>query len=114
MSDEYQIPIPPSFQALYVDARGRLIERLAVYRERYELCEDMAQMLVDHSQAQHHDVGVEEREILIRTRAGLATPESGFSAAEATWVATRLAELLGWESPDWAAKAAQGAGDNVD
>ncbi len=101
MSDEYQIPIPPSFQALYVDARGRLTERLAVYRERYELCEDMAQMLVDHSQAQHHDVGVEEGDVLLRTRAGLATAESGFSSAEAVWIATRLAELLGWDCPRW-------------
>ena len=33
---------------------------------------------------------------VIRTRAGLAAPESGFSPAEAGWVVTRLAELLGW------------------
>ncbi len=98
MSDDYQIPIPPSFQALYVDARGRLTERLAVYRDRYELCEDMAQMLVDQCQALHHDIGVEHDLILLRTHAGLLMPESGFSAAEAGWVVTRLAELLGWEA----------------
>jgi hypothetical protein len=98
-SDEYQIPIPPSFHALYADARGRLSLPLADYRARYELCEDMAQMLVDHSQAVHHDQGVSEDLILSRTRAGLATPDAGFSAAESTWVVTRLAELLGWEAP---------------
>lgn len=96
MSDEYQIPIPPSFQALFVDARGRLTLPLAEYRARYELCEDMAQMLVDHSQAVHHDQGVDQTGVLKRTLAGLRSAESGFSEAEAGWVLTRLAELLGW------------------
>jgi hypothetical protein len=40
-----------------------------------------------------------ESEILRRIHAGLATPESGVSAAEATWIVQRLAELLGW--PGW-------------
>ena len=96
MSDDYQIPIPPSFEALHRDARGRLALPLREYRARYELCEDMAQMLVERSQALHHDQGIGSDEILDRTRAGLATPESGFSEAEAGWVVTRLAELLGW------------------
>jgi len=96
VSDDYQILIPPSFQALHVDARGRLSLPLAAYRERYELCEDMAQMLVEHSQAVHHDQGVDQALVLRRTLAGLQTAESGFSAAEAGWVVTRLAELLGW------------------
>ena len=98
-TDEYQIPIPPSFHALYADARGRLTVPLVDYRARYELCEDMAQMLVDHSQAVHHDQGVSEDLILSRTQAGLATPDAGFSDAEAVWVVTRLAELLGWDAP---------------
>jgi hypothetical protein len=96
MSDAYQIHIPPSFEAVHVDARGRRNVTIAEFRARYELCEDMAQMLVEHSQALHHDQGVSEDLILVRTETGLATPESGFSAAEAVWVATRLAELLGW------------------
>jgi hypothetical protein len=99
-TDEYQIHIPPSFHALYADARGRLTVPLSDYRARYELCEDMAQMLVEHSQAVHHDQGVSEDLILARTQAGLATPDAGFSEAEAVWVVTRLAELLGWEGPD--------------
>ncbi len=96
MSDDYQIHIPPSFEAVHADARGRLGVTKETFRARYELCEDMAQMLVDPSQALHHDQGVSEDLILGRTQDGLATPESGFSAAEAVWVATRLAELLGW------------------
>jgi hypothetical protein len=100
MSDEYQIPIPPSFEAVYRDARGRLSVPRDDFRARYELCEDMAQMLIEHSQAVHHDQGVDEAAVLQRTEAGLASAESGFSPAEAAWVVTRLAELLGWR---WAA-----------
>ena len=98
--DEYQIHIPPSFEAVHADARGRLTLRRDDFRQRYELSEDMAQMLVEHSQALHHDQGVAEDEILARTQAGLASDGSGFSPAEAAWVVTRLAELLGWP---WAA-----------
>jgi len=96
MSDEYQIHIPPSFEAVYADARGRCSVSRSEFRERYELCEDMAQMLVDHSQAVHHDQGVSQDLVLERTQAGLGQPESGFNPAEAGWVVTRLAELLGW------------------
>ena len=95
-SDEYQIHIPPSFEAVYADARGRRTVSVAEFRARYELCEDMAQMLVEHSQAQQHDLGLSDDLILARTGTGLASPESGFSPAEAVWVVVRLAELLGW------------------
>jgi hypothetical protein len=96
MSDDYQILIPPSFEALYRDARGRPTLHREAFRARYELCEDMAQLLVERSQAVHHDQGVSEEVILERTQAGLAMPESGFNAAEARWICIRLAELLGW------------------
>lgn len=99
MSDEYQIHIPPSFEAVYADARGRRSVSVAEFRARYELCEDMAQMLVEHSQAQHHDQGVSQDMVLQRTRAGLDSDGAGFNPAEAAWVATRLAELLGWALP---------------
>ncbi len=99
MSDEYQIHIPPSFEAVYADPRGRLTVPREAFRARYELCEDMAQLLVEHSQAVHHDQGVAEDLILQRTEAGLASAESGFSTAEAAWVAVRLAELLSWSHP---------------
>ena len=49
MSDEYQIHIPPSFEAVYRDARHRLTVSRDTFRARYELCEDMAQMLVEPS-----------------------------------------------------------------
>lgn len=98
-TDEYQIPIPPSFQALYVDARGRLTERLEVFRQSYDLCEDMAQMLVEPSQAVLHDIGLSEDIVLSRTLNGLCAEGSAITPAEARWVVTRLAELLGWGCP---------------
>ena len=102
MSDDYQIPIPPSFEALHRDARGRLTLPLAEFRARYELCEDLAQQLVDSSQALHHDQGVSEDLVLARIQAGLADEAAGLGPSQAGWVVTRLAELLGW---DWQARA---------
>ena len=96
MSDENQILIPPSFEAVHRDARGRLTLPRDDFRARYELCEDMAQMLVEPCQARLHDQGLSEDLILERTEVGLAADGAGFSPAEAAWVATRLAELLGW------------------
>jgi hypothetical protein len=96
MSDDEQILIPASFEAVYRDARGRLTVPRDHFRARYELCEDMAQLLIEPSQAVHHDQGVSGDLVLQRTQAGLATAESGFSPSEAKWVVIRLAELLGW------------------
>jgi hypothetical protein len=96
MSDENQIHIPPSFFALFADARERLSEPLAVVRERYEVCEDLANHLTEHGSHMLHRLGVSEDEVLRRTNAGLLSPESGVSAAEAGWIVQRLAELLGW------------------
>ncbi len=95
-SDENQILIPPSFEAVHRDARGRLTLTRDEFRARYELCEDMAQMLVEPCQARLHDQGLSEDLILQRTEAGLAADGSGFNGAEAAWVVTRVAELLGW------------------
>jgi hypothetical protein len=96
MSDDYQIEIPPSFQALHVDARQRLTLPLAEYRARYEICEDLANHLSEHCRSIHVEIGVDEQEVLARCLQGLYTPDSGVSEAEAGWVVTRLAELLGW------------------
>ena len=96
MSDDYQIHIPPSFFALYTDARQRLAEPIATVRTRYEVCEDLANHLVSHAQALNHVEVPSETEILMRIHDGLSTPEAGVSAAEARWIVRRLAELLGW------------------
>ncbi|WP_413761979.1 hypothetical protein ACEN9J_21250 [Variovorax sp. Varisp41] len=100
MSDDNQILIPPSFFAVYTDARQRLREPIGVVRARYEICEDLASHLVGHAQIQHHTEVPVENEILARIRAGLAAPEAGLQPGEADWVVQRLAELLGWPGPE--------------
>jgi hypothetical protein len=99
MSDEYQIDIPPSFIALHSDARRRLTVPLLELRDRYEMCEDLAQHLSAHCRSIHVEIGVDEQEVLARCRQGLASPEAGVRDDEAGWVVTRLAELLGWPYP---------------
>lgn len=98
--DDNQILVPPSFTALYSDARQRLREPVAVLRQRYELCEDLACQLVGHAQTLYHAEAPSEAGILKSIHAGLRNPESGLSGPEAGWVVTRLAELLEWASPE--------------
>ena len=94
-----QILVPPSFMAVYTNARNRLRESADVVRARYELCEDLAGHLVEHAQTLYHVQAPSETEILQRIHAGLCTTESGVSVPEATWIVTRLAELLVWQCP---------------
>jgi len=96
MSDDHQILIPPSFHAVHADARGRLQLPLAEFRARYELCEDLAQMLVERAQAIRFELGVTEADVLQRVGQGLALPDAGLQGGEPVWVLRRLAELLEW------------------
>lgn len=111
MDDDNQIHVPPSFMAVYSDARGHLTERANTVRTRYELCEDLAGHLVEHAQTLYHVQAPSETEILQRIHAGLCTAESGVSVPEATWIVTRLAELLVWQCPELAAPQPEPAGD---
>jgi hypothetical protein len=100
MSDEYQIEIPPSFTALYTDPRGRLTVNLAELRQRYDLCEDTAQQLVEPGRHIHFDLGLTQDEVFAQLHAGLSGADSGLLAEEATWVIKRMAELLDWTLPE--------------
>ncbi len=98
MSDESQLVVPPSFIALYVKP-GRIKpnasrEEIAA---RYEFCEDLATMLVDHARAKLWELRVTEVDVLQRVRRGLTADQSGVNPVEAEWVIRRLAELLGWD-----------------
>lgn len=98
MSEDNQILIPASFVALY-QPEGRpkpSIPREAL-AQRYELCEDMAQMLTETASMQLHGLGIAESDVLQRCRQGLLAEPAVVSADEAGWVVTRLAELLGWQ-----------------
>lgn len=99
MPDDYQIHVPASFHALYADRRQRLQVPLTQLRQRYELCEDLAQQLVDAARALHFDRDVPPDEVLMQLHAGLCSPDSGLSGSEAMWVVRRLAELLEWTLP---------------
>jgi hypothetical protein len=98
MSDDYQIEIPDSFIALYTDTRRRLLVPLRELRQRYELCEDLAQQLVEHAQTIHVSHGIAEDEVLARMHAGLLSPPAQVREDEAVWVVRRLDELLQWAS----------------
>ena len=100
MSDEPQIEIPPSFVALYL-APGRQKASLprAELGARYELCEDMAQMLTETARNMVFSLGITEADVLERCLQGLQAPPAVVSEAESTWVVRRLAELLDWPPP---------------
>lgn len=97
MSDDSQISVPPSFVALFVEP-GR-IKPNAPYAHilaRYEHCEDLATMLMEHARTKLWELGITEADVLARIRQGLLADGSGVDDAEAEWVLRRLAELLDW------------------
>lgn len=101
MDDLNQIEVPPSFLALYTSAATRrLTQPISEVRDRYELCEDLAQMMVEHPSMQQGDDAASQREVLARTQLALEGEASPVQRNEAMWVIRRLAELLGWEQPE--------------
>lgn len=95
-----QILIPDSFVLLYRPAgHSRPTLPRDELAARYELCEDLANHLVEQATTLHFQQGIAEDEVLTRCRRGLAQAASGFPADEAGWVVRRLAELLGWPDP---------------
>jgi hypothetical protein len=103
MSEDNQIHVPESFVDLFRSptARGvgRLRERPPVIAERYELCEDLAQALVDQARDRLFQLGIAESDVLTRMKQGLVS--GGIvSGDEAWWVTHRLAELLDWPWSD--------------
>jgi hypothetical protein len=100
MDDFNQIEVPPSFTALYTAPGGhRLTQPMSAIRERYETCEDMAQMLSEQASIALFKSGGSEREVLEKMQSALSGPESPVAAPEAEWVVVRIAEIVGWERP---------------
>jgi hypothetical protein len=100
MDDPNQIEVPPSFTALFTAPSGyKLTQPMSFVRERYEMCEDLAQALTEQAATQLFKSGRTEGEVLAGIRAALSVEGSPVAADEALWVARRLAELLGWEMP---------------
>jgi hypothetical protein len=100
MEDDNQLVVPPSFIALFVEP-GRIKPNAshAHILQRYDFCEDLATMLVDHARTTLWRLGVAEEDVLERVQRGLLTDEAGVTPAEAEWVCRRLAELLQWGLP---------------
>jgi hypothetical protein len=99
--DDNQIEVPPSFVSLYTAPGGqRLLQPIGHVRDRYELCEDMAQMLTEQAAAARFKTDHPEGEVLNQMRQVLSSPESPVSPSEAEWVVLRIAELLGWRMPE--------------
>ncbi|MDD2547391.1 MAG: hypothetical protein PHI55_14085 [Burkholderiaceae bacterium] len=100
MSDDNQLFVPPSFVALFHDARGRLQAPKEQVLARYELCADLAQLLVEQAQILYHREAPSEAVVLRQIHQGLAAEGGPVTPAEAQWVTQRLAELLNWPSPE--------------
>ena len=96
-SDDSQIEIPPSFMALYLAPGGHkpTLPRTEL-AQRYELCEDMAQMLTETASTMLVTLGITEHDVLSRCRLGLLAEPAVVSADEAGWVVSRLGELMNW------------------
>jgi hypothetical protein len=96
--DADQTEIPRSFIDLFVKPGAiKPSQPRAAIAQRYELCEDMAQMLTEHARAKLFELGVAEQDVLERVQLGLLAPGSVVTAQEAAWVIRRLAELLEWQ-----------------
>jgi hypothetical protein len=96
MSDDAnQVFLPPSFIALFVPpGRTRPTATREHIAERYEFCEDLAQMLSETTATQRWSLGITTDDALERVQRGLQAMDGDLDASERGWVYSRLAELL--------------------
>ena len=109
--DSSDIDIPPSFMALFTDpGRSKPNASRDHVAARYELCEDLANMLTQTAQDMLFSLGIDESDVLQRCHLGLTGETSVVDAKEAQWVVCRLAELLNWRLPAFASIPFQAQG----
>ena len=103
MSEGNQTYLPERFTALYVPP-GKVKPTLGAQEmaARYELCEDLAQLLTEQAANQQFQLGITEDLALERCLQGLVSEPAVVNESEARWVVCRLAELLHWPLPAWA------------
>jgi hypothetical protein len=100
LSEDNQVELPQSFIALYIEpGRSKPAAPRFFIAERYELCEDMANLLTQTAQEMLHGLGIAESDVLQRCYLGLTAEGAVVNPQEAEWVVRRLAELSGWEQP---------------
>ena len=63
---------------------------------RYELCEDMAQLLTETARNMEFSLGLAESDVLTRCLQGLRVEPAVVNEVESVWVVHRLAELQNW------------------
>ena len=97
MSDDNQIYLPESFTALYVPP-GKIKPSIGhrEMAERYELCEDLANLLTEKAANMQFTLGITEELVLSQCEQGLLAEPAVVSPVEARWVVCRLGELLNW------------------
>jgi hypothetical protein len=97
MTEEFQIDIPASFMALYVPP-GKIKPSLGQrdLAARYELCEDLANLLTEKAANLQFTLGITEELVLAQCETGLLVEPAVVSPGEARWVVCRLAEQLQW------------------
>ena len=97
MSDDNQIYLPESFTALYVPP-GKIKPSIGhrEMAERYELCEDLANLLTEKAANMQFTLGITEELVLSQCEQGLLTEPAVVSPVEARWVVCRLGELHNW------------------
>ena len=97
MSEGNQIFLPESFTALYV-LPGKIKTGIGQREmtERYELCEDLANLLTEKAANMQFTLGITEELVLQQCERGLLAEPAVVSSSEARWVVCRLAELLNW------------------
>jgi hypothetical protein len=95
--EENQIEIPQSFMALFVSpGRAKPSAPRSEVAARYELCEDLANLLAPTAANMTDSLGITERQVIERCRLSLSGEEAVVTEPEADWVMSRLTELLGW------------------
>lgn len=68
---------------------------------RYDRCEDMACILAEQAQTLAFKENLTEKEVLERCHQGLTGKGTDFNESESRWVICRLAELMGWQPPEF-------------
>lgn len=97
MDENNQILIPPSFMALFVPpGKTRPTASHPHIAQRYELCEDMAQMLCESASEQQFKTGCDPDSLVQSMAQTLQGEGAVLDSGEARWVVLRMAELLHW------------------
>ncbi|MEN9995487.1 MAG: hypothetical protein RL462_263 [Pseudomonadota bacterium] len=101
MYEENQSQVPASFMMLYVKPHQyKPSLPRAELTQRYELCEDLANTLVDTVSTQQFQLGITEDDALEKCWRGLLLQPELVNGAESFWVVCRLAEILAWPLPE--------------